>query len=508
MKMEPRAALGHVPAQHGMRRFAVLLAVALLALCALVRPKHFGDIAEYMLTTVAVANHGTPDIRPGDVEDMLPLMPYLAPVMRTVAQGMQAGAQVPLPGLLRTEHGYYAIHFFAYPALAALPFKLLKALGLDPFKCYQVINSAALFVLGLALFRLFGNGRRAALGLLCYLLCGGGLYWQWSSPETFSAASLLAALALYSTGAPLAGGLLAGLGAMQNPPILFFCVFAPLLRASLAWQNGEGLGTNLRQALGRRELLGAALCGVLALLPALFDLAVFGTPSIIGAVATDPRLVSGRRLLSFFFDLNQGLVVGLPALVAALLLWRQRCAATLRVSLAAAAFSVTMALPSLVATNWNSAAEGMMRYALWAGMPLVFAFAWRLRDAPRWPTAVVALVLALQALAMVHLHSYSYVGFSPLARLVMKAAPSLYNPEPEIFVERVEGTDGFNDYNKVFAWPAAGKPSKILYNLASPTAPGQLCAAGTVLVHGPDEVDAGVGWRYTNGQPLCVPAGA
>lgn len=473
------------------RRYALALAALLLTCSALVRPKHYGDIQEYMLTTVALANHATPDIRQQDIATVTAIgARQLAPGFEAVGAAMRAGAPLAGDGLLRAHDGYYAMHFFAYPALAVLPFKLLMAAHIDPFRCYLVVNSAAVFVLGLALFRLFGNARHAALGVLAYLLCGGALYWQWTSPETVSATGLLAGLILFCTGAPLAGGLLAGLGAMQNPPLILFCLFAPLLRASLGTDPGLP-----RTASRRRAAAGLAACAALGLAPILFDLYVFGTPSIIGKLATDASLVTPSRLHSFFVDLNQGMLVGVPALAAALLLRAPRAPALI---LAALAFAVAMALPSLSAGNWNSGAAGMMRYALWAAMPLLFAFLWLLRRAPRWPVATVALVLAGQALATAHARSYHYLEFSPLAQRVMAAAPGWYNPDPEIFRERSTHQDGLRDPDRVFAW--AGKT---MYNTASPAAVAQLCGAGRAPAAANSYADAGRGWRYINGPVLC-----
>lgn len=486
-------------------RFAALLASVLIAFCVLRPPKHNGDILEYMLTTVALANHGTADIRAGDVARTTVLAPMFAPELREVAAGIRDGARYPIPGIARTGHGFFAIHFFTYPALAALPFKALRAIGADPFKCFMVVNSAALFVLGLALWRLFGSGGRAGLFMLLYLLCGGLPYWQWSSPETLSAAGLLAGLVFYSTGAPIVGGLLAGLGAMQNPPILFFCLFAPLLRVGLGWRSDAGASANLRSLLGWRELLGAALCGALAVTPAVFDMIVFGTPSIIGQVATDSRLVSGRRLFSFFFDLNQGLVVGMPAVAAALIVWGKRSPAAWRITLAAIAFAVVMAVPALVATNWNSGGEGVMRYVLWTSMPLLFVLAWRAKLAPRWPVAVLAVVIAAQLLATLHLRRYTYLEFSPLARTAMALAPGWVNPEPEIFFERVMHKDGVNDRDKIYAWPSTDRPAKKLYYADSRVAAASLCGPDAAPAAGPDVVEAGSGWRYINGEVACAP---
>jgi hypothetical protein len=471
------------------RRFAIMLAVFLLLACVLARPKHYGDIQEYTLTTVALANHATPDIRLQDVAEARARLPEYAALYGAVEAGIKSGAGAPQAGVLRARDGYYAMHFFAYPALAAVPYTLLRAIHVDPFRCYQLVNSAAVLVLGLALFRLFGTARRATLGLLLYLVCGGMLYWQWSSPETFSATGLLAGLVLFCTGAPVAGGLLAGLGATQNPPLILFCAFAPLLRGVLA----KGASIN------RREIAGLIACAVLALLPAAFDLVEFGTPSIIGELATDPSLVTAGRLHSFFFDLDQGVVLGIPALAMALLLWRGRD----RHTLLACAFAVAMALPSLAATNWNSGSAGIMRYALWASMPLLFAFLWQLSLAPHWPRALVIAVLAGQALAMAHARSYTYIEFSPVAKLVMSVAPGWYNPEPEIFVERTEHRDAVGDPGKPFTWTAAGGVAKTLYDTHDQSAFNQLCGPGRNLSPTNRFADAGHGWRYINGPVRC-----
>jgi hypothetical protein len=488
----------------GAWRFAVALAMLLIALCTLAPPKHYGDFAEYALTTVALADHASPAIRAPDAARGCALAPAWCGHFHTTEAGIDAGVEVPVPGLLRARGSYYTIHFFAYPALAVLPFKLLPAFGIDPLRCFLVVNSAALFVLGLALLRLFGSARRAALGMLAYLLCGGMLYWQWSSPECFSAASLLAGLILFTTGAPVAGGVLAGLAATQNPPIVFFCACAPLLRTCLAWRSGLSAWGNLRAMFGWRDVAGVSACAALFALPLLFDLYIFGTPSIIGKIATDISLVSSKRLFSFFFDLNQGMVIGVPALAAALLSWRARGRAGWPLALAAAAFSVAMAVPSFSTQNWNSGAAGIMRYALWASMPLLFAFLWRLKLAPRWPAALVVLVLAGQGFAMAHARGYTEVEFSPLAMRVMSTAPGWYNPEPEIFWERVDHRESYPDLNRVVTWTVGGQATKTLYHTSNPSAALQLCGPDATLAPDNHYADADRGWRYINGPVRCT----
>jgi hypothetical protein len=493
-------------ARHGraMAGFAVALAVFLVLACALVRPKHYGDMLEYSLMTVALANHASPDIRLADVSDARALLPDFSVYYDAVAEGLRKGADVPIRGLLRGADGQmYAIHFFAFPALAAVPFKLLETVGRDPFRCYLAVNAAFVFALGLALFRLFGNARSAVLGLLTYFLCGGMLYFQWSSPESMSAAALLAALIFYCTGMPILGGVLAGLGAMQNPPIVFFCAFAPLLRGATVWRSGQPTLAALWRAFGWRYAAGLLACAALFGLNILFSEATFDTPSIIAKVSASTDYIGLNRLHSFFFDLNQGMILGVPAVAAALLFWPGLKRRMVAVIVAACAFAMAMAAPSLVAQNWNSGAAGIMRYTLWASMPLLFVFFWRLRLAARWPTMLVTVVLAVQAVAMYHAGRYGEVSFSPLARLVMTADPGWYNPDPEIFYERASGSESWPMPGKTFAFAVNGQAIKTLYNVRNPTVAEQLCGPGRALAPDNRYTDADRGWRYINGPVRC-----
>jgi hypothetical protein len=489
------------------RGFAVLLALVLVAVGLLTRPMHYGDFPEYALTTVALANHAGPDIRLSDVAAARPLLPQFG-ALDPLADGMRAGAQVPLPGFYRGgDGGYYAIHFFAYPALAAVPFKLLQSLGLNPFRCFQAVNLGFVFVLGMALLRLFGTPQRAALGVLAYLLCGGMLYLQWSSPESMSATALLAGLVLFCTGAPLAGGVLAGLAAMHNPPIVFFCAFAPVLLLCVQDQPGRGMGARLKLALQPRYLAGLAATAAMFAVPFLFNLHTFGMPSVIARFSTDPNLATLHRLHSFFLDLNQGVLVGVPAVAAALAAWAlTRQVRALALCAAVCAFSIAMAVPALVAQNWNSGSAGIMRYALWGSMPLLFAFLWRLRLAPRWPVALLAVVLGGQALAMANVRRYNELEWSPLAARAIELAPGWYNPDPEIFYERTAHREMFPERERIHSYVVDGKPVKILFHISNQSVDAQVCGPNARLAPGQAYVEADMGWRYINGSPRCVDA--
>ncbi|WP_137175647.1 hypothetical protein [Massilia sp. HP4] len=487
-------------------RFPLLLALLLAVLVAVLPTDYRGDSVEYTLDTVAIASHGTPDIRLDDIARTRALLgdAYRAP-FDELERGMRAGDQDLYAAFTRGKDGdVYPIHFFGYPLLAAAPFKLFEMIGAPPFKAFVAVNLAAVFVLGLALRRFFGSERRAWAGLALFMLCGGVLFWRWSSPECLSAALLLAAMLYFTAGAPLRGAMLAGLASWQNPTILFFFGFAPLLKLCLDWQRGAGLMANLRAQVNRANIVGLAAGVAVFSVPVLFNLYQYGVPNIIARKFSDPTLVGGERLLSFFFDLNQGMAIGLPGLIAAVLLLCARKDLRARSVLSVALlFLLALAVPALAVLNWNSDAAGMMRYVFWSSMPLLFVLLALLRDRA-WPLPLVAGVAALQALAMLHAASYHYTTFSPLARQVLAHAPGLYHPEPEIFAERTAHHDNYIRADEVYVYRIDGAPVKALLNVANAGADAALCGAGAMLAPDNAFIDATRGWRYVDAPLRCA----
>jgi hypothetical protein len=483
---------------------AALLA-ALVALLAFTRPMLGGDVLEYTVTTVAVANHGRPDIRLADIDRTVALEPALTGAFDQLRHDIEHGTPDVYPAFVRGRHGrVYPIHFFGYPMLAAGPFKLLDAAGLPPFKAFQVVNGIAVLILALALRRFFGSSLKALFGLALFMGCGGALYINLTSPECLSAAGLLAGVLLFLSGAPVAGGLLGGLAATQNPTIIVFLGFAPLLKLCRAWRPDAGLGANLRAAFTRADLLGLVAGVAVFAVPLLFNLYHYGTPNFIAKRFSDPGLVGIPRLVSFYFDLNQGMILAIPGIAIALALWGWRRGQDGVLLAVCLLFSLVLAVPTLAVLNWNSGAIGIMRYAFWGAMPILLALLLRLRERARWPAALVLGLAAVQAAAMVHCFSYGYVEFSPLARAVLAQAPGWYHPEPEIFAERMAHNDDYIQPEKIYTYRPAGLPAKTLFHPANPRLDALLCGADGKLAPGQRGASAAYGWRYIDGNIKCV----
>jgi hypothetical protein len=502
----------HFSQYTSLQRFSIVLLLVLLFLFVVKRTSMRGDIDEYALMTVALASHLSPDIRLDDVQKAQALMPKHSAYLQLTADGIAAGREVPKPGFfLGRDNKVYAIHFFAYSALAVLPFKVLQAVGTNPFESFLLVNLSFIFILGISLFQFFDSARKATLGLVCYFLCGGINYLYWSGPETMSAAALCAAILFYVRGRYFSACVLIALAAMQNPPIILALAFLPLCRFVISYQADLSFFVNVSKQFSVRMVLALGL-GTLGIVSTVgFNYWAFSVPNIIVKVATSPDLMSWQRFFSLFFDFSQGMIVGQFGIWLAILLMlgitflagKEKFKEVL-VLLVAILFSMALAVPALTTGNWNSGAIGMMRYAFWGGMPLLFAFFYLLHENRKAQRQLLQLTLFLQLLCTISAFSYNEIKHSPLARILLRYAPNLYNPVPEVFAERTQHQDGIElAVDRYFIFEGAGGRKKVLFHAQSSASDRHLCGA-LALDPSIGMVSAGGGWRYLNGEIACV----
>jgi hypothetical protein len=469
-----------------------------------------GDFDEYVLMTVAVANHVTPEIRSQDIVRAKQLLPQHATRFDELAEGMQTQAPVPKYGYYRASNGeVFASHFFAYSAVAAIPYRLFEQVGITPSDCFYFLNLACVFILGICLFRFFDSAWKAAFGLLLFASCGGLNYVLWSSPECMSAALLCAGLILFTLESPIIAGMLIGLASTQNPPIVFALGFVPLFKLILSDEVNTSFVTRLRNVFTKRLLLGLTLGGILFLAPIVFNYWAFGVHSVIARDSTSAAFISWIRLHSYFFDVNQGMIIGALGIWLGLA-WQVLTSTQAEkwrsffLPILACGLSCLFALTSLVAGNWNSAAIGMMRYAFWGAMPFLFVFLVLLRKQVAWDRPLLLTCLLIQTLGVASAIQYRYLEHSPLAKFLLTHSPSVYNPEIEIFAERSRHQDGISlDKNSFYAFDLQGQHHKILAHRDNKHLAIQLCGTQKIDLSALPTRDAGNGWFYINGAMSC-----
>ena len=176
------------------RAIAVGAVVVLTGLALALPPRPFGDAPEYLLMAESWAAHGSPELRPGDVDALR---------RRVAVSGMAASPDDALGNYFEGRDGrFYCYHFSFYPLLTLPARWALGAVGGDVLKAGPLTNAIALGGAIAAVLLLVPAGtwaRRAAAALLVSSPALGFLLWP--HPEVLSFAMATLALVAGSRGA-------------------------------------------------------------------------------------------------------------------------------------------------------------------------------------------------------------------------------------------------------------------------------------------------------------------
>jgi len=487
-----------------LRLWPLLGLIGLTCGLALASVRPTGDGGEYLLEAHAFASHGTPEIRLQDARWLRERVPSLRGVARRLASGIETASVAPIESVRRDPSGaYYSIHFWFYSLLSAPFLALTDLAGASPALALGALNGIAASACLLALWKHFEQSQFAFPAGVLFLLAGTTFYLGWTGPEVLTGSATIIACVRARRG-DLAGGLLASaVASVQNAsagallPFTLWCW----------WPR--------RRGLSKVQLAACAAAVALAALPYAFFFSHYRIPSLTARFATDPRLIGLERAWSFVFDLNQGLVLGLPGILAAAIAAPLVAAATgverrglVREVASTLVLVLAMAAPTLSVYNWNAGESVILRYGFWVALPLlalvleiVARFESRLRCA--FALAVGALQVAAVAPNGFLGERSSYLRHSWAASMVLRHFPAAYNPVREIFFERSLGREASPAVAAVVAWPPH-RSTKVLWDRSRPALSARLCPDGGIVTS--DRVhDAGDGWLYLDPPFRCSP---
>ena len=495
---------------------------ALLAVSAATLRSHIdGDGVEYLMMAHAFAAHGSASLSAADFADVARLLDgQIDPAAHTlllnvVGELARTPAGLPHFGFARTASGeIYAIHFWQYSLMAAPYYAVAAWLGIKPSLCFALLN---LTLLGATIVHLHKSLPAASpMAALVLLSLGTGYYLRWTGPEVFTACCAFSAMICLLRRDASMAICLAGIGATQNPSLaLLIPLFAAHRLAAPRVPALTPLPIVRRSAAAQITLAGLGLAAALS--PYLFYYSMFGVPSLIAPYFTDASLITARRALSFVFDLDQGMLAGIPGLFAGLAAIAATRAALSTQAVAANALFATLACcivaaPALAAMNWNSGASVMLRYAYWAAMPLAAYLVSVLAAlAARQRIRVVSAVILAQGVAVLcsglMWRPNNYIHHAPLAEWALAAFPGHVNPDPEIFIERGKHSEASITRATTEVLYANGVARKLLRHWTNSSDSGGLCPeAQQVRAHAVVAVDRG--WEYLNGPLACSAAPA
>lgn len=483
-----------------------------------------GDGNEYVLQAVAFARHFSPEI---EKEDIASLPEAFVSSRRNLPNGAtKLGLTQPLKGNATYSFGFvatenqnvYGWHFWLYSALVSPIFKAIGYVDGSPALSFVLFNwIMVLLALSYTAFvwqrPLFDKHLVAIL----FLLGGTSYYVWWTHPEVFTSSLLLISLMALSDKRTLTSILASALAATQNPPLVFLVAAIVIVAAVQRHRPFIGVGPFLISVIRDYRLLAMAALGlVIVLWPLAFFFWKVGVPNPIAATGwADASLLSLHRMQSLFFDLNQGMVMGIPGVffggVVVLFVSvfaRARYSNTVqyfdiaRPIFLAICCSVVLALPTLATLNWNHGQTVFNRYAYWLAVPIMFGFVWSLGCLNRGLRIAIGTgVAVMQAVVLIYYGVWGqdwkadFLVLKPFATAILDSSPSSYNPVPEIFIERVgrkeERASVSKDQVYVYCDSVSHLPRKLLVNLEAAKDVSRQCDDALVVpVEG--------GWAYLN----------
>jgi Glycosyltransferase family 87 len=404
------------------RIFLAALIALLAILLARSTPRLIGDGAEYL----AVADNLSRFQRP------------------SLNYRQRQEARLEFPRLAGPDGRQDVLHFWIYPALAAVPLMIVRALQLEPAVAFAFVNVALL--IAAAVFA----SSRVPWTMSALLFSGPVLWWIDKVHTEVFTFSLLSVGVLLWRDRPFIAAIALGLAATQNPPILF--VLACFAIAAMLSKDSRST----------RTIALAALTGlaVASIHPLYYWIRLRQFLPLVDATATGGlTTTSYAAVLS---DLNIGLLpndpwIGAALLIAGIMAVRRRVRPTAYQVASIVSVAVLLVIFGQVINLNHGGTPGLSRYALWL---LPMTVPWLNVTGAGWSGRALHAVAVCAAV-------WSVIYFRPsldeghlfptrTAAFVWQRFPSLENPLPEIFSERLRHREN------VPARAATGNCAKVL----------------------------------------------
>ena len=414
----------------------------------------YGDGVEYVLMTEAIYNHGSPDIQQKDVtqytnylnsrnikiekeEVFKSVEDFLIEINSKNLHFKKVSIQDLNGFVLGKNEKFYSIHFWFYSTLAIPARALLHLLNADITKTFLLTNLCLFFI---AISLIFKEKRLVLwkrISLAAFLgFSSSTWYMAWPHPELFAGVYVFMGLFYFFVERKILATLILSLVALHVPPVAFlvlFIVFNILYEQRGSWNIK--LFTKLFFA------------SVWVIFPILFSLAVFNTSNIIMAqdyLSWD--VVTFRRFIGFFIDPNQGAILAIPIILLLFLIFaiidlikRKAWVGYYLVS-----SIVIMSLFFMQMKNWNHGNAVVNRYVVWVASIVTAILIFRLFKIKNkvFLISLLIVIIASQAFVITQQANYKKLQwsasyFSPFGNYILSQYPQFYNPDPEIFRNRI-----------------------------------------------------------------------
>lgn len=444
----------------------ILLSFIILIIVFSVRPPNIeGDGHEYILMSQSFLNHGTPKIVEGDdVRDIVNAFRKEIPSFKSglLICGNEkdcSNSRYTMSGYFKDKHGDYYSYHFSFLSLVNTPALLLtNYLDKAPTKSFYLTN--VLFFLVAVFFILFVLKESLFYRLLLLFFLIGQTtfaYLKWPHPEAMTMSLLIIALCLVKVNKSLPASIVFAFSSLQYPPlglvaaiVLFYGIMVDVMASPS--KKISDIINNRKQLF---KYIGYSIVsGTIVLIPSIFYFYHYGVPNIIAVSSASISLISIQRFISLHYDLNQGSILLYPIILVLIPIFAFISLFNIknksnRIVILFVILSIISSIPSLTTLNWNAGSVNVMRYSFWISVPLVFAFVEFLLNINNKKILITVAIISIFSQASIYIYQYKekyfstrYVTFSPMSMWMFSHFPTIYNPIPEIFIERAFQIDG------------------------------------------------------------------
>lgn len=387
-----------------------------------------GDIIEYFGIGTSFINHLGPGLTSKDVADLEALLnpAYLR------------DPQYYIPGL---DGSRYPVHFIFY-SLLTLPFRLiLRLLSSAEVRALALTNIALLSATVFYCLRRIQEWKGKLVFLLLVYFSPIVWFIAWPGPEILYLSLIMLSVLFFRQKNYLYAAVFASIGSWHSQPLIILSCYYLL---AYVLTNRKFITLEL-----------SVLALLVAFLPYLYNRLIFGvwTPwTIIQNIWTQYygfgiQNIRLQKLGEQFFDFNMGLFWYMPviALVGSFFLLKGAAKNRPLAGLIVVILVTALFYQTNPAWNYGTSGYGPTRHIIFV-IPFLIWFALDAFSQSRRMLVLAGLVVVSQAYIL------SFNGFltpnflnimshNPVARFVLNRVPHLYNPTPELFVDRTNHTD-------------------------------------------------------------------
>lgn len=385
-------------------------------------PQQAGDIANYLGVTESIINHQSLELR---LEDKEHLKTMIHP----------AYFDNPIYyNIIGRNGNYYSMHFVAYPLLITPIRMVVELLKLNPLRTFPIANT--IIIIAMLTYLLSREKEMKKRWLLLLLTSFSPLisFIPWIGPDLLILALLLLSAEAWKRSSFWHASIFAALASWHSQPLLVLAMGMTVY----AW---------IKQKQNTKLLL---IVSTLAGVPYLYNLWAFGalTPwtllsdgwtRLYGFGIQNIRI---EKLWSQFFDLNMGIFWYAPLLV---IIWLYNL--NKHIVLSTLLILTAFAYQTNPAFHYGTAGFGPSRHIIFLIPFLIMATLAYLSNLNQNKRIYIIGSIFVSQLFILNMNGglspnfENTLQFTPIAKFALSNTPQLYNPLPEIFVDRTNHTD-------------------------------------------------------------------